>query len=109
MMMMTYNFSLCRNDHLPRHASDDLRLTRSLFCKETLPELEKTFWDWFESDLQLTSAHLKPLWTAGHVMGFVARASAEEKLMGGAAWLLPAQVLRHHARRSVHLLPGGTR
>ena len=50
------------------------------FSKENLPGQIFTFWDWFYAILKLTTDHLRDLWHAGHIIGFITRPHAEELL-----------------------------
>ncbi len=56
-------------------------LTWSMFCKETLPDRNFTFWEWFYRILILTSNHMQRLWKEGYVMGFVTKQAAESLLL----------------------------
>ena len=77
------NFSVFRNNNLPRKPDEynNLVLTWSQFCKETLPDRTFTFWEWFYRILILTSNHMQSLWKEGFVMGFVTKQAAENLLM----------------------------
>lgn len=56
-------------------------LTWHLFCKETLPDRNFTFWEWFYRILILTSNHMQKLWKEGYIMGFVMKQAAEALLL----------------------------
>ena len=84
LQLLTLFPPLClRNNNLPRNPDDynKLMLTRSLFCKENLPDRNFTFWEWFYHVLILTSNHLQLLWKEGHVTGFVSKEDANSKLV----------------------------
>ena len=74
---------LSRNNNLSRKPEEynNLMLTWSLFCKETLPDRSFTFWEWFYRILILTSNHMQGLWKEGFVMGFVTKQAAEGLLL----------------------------
>ena len=72
-----------RNNGLSKNPDEynNLTLTWSLFCKETLPDRNFTFWEWFYRILLLTSNHMARLWKEGYVMGFVPKMAAEQLLL----------------------------
>ena len=72
-----------RNNNLPKIPEEynNLVLTWSLFCKETLPDRNFTFWEWFYRILLLTSNHMQRLWQEGFIMGFVTKQAVEKLLM----------------------------
>lgn len=72
-----------RNNNLSRKPEEynNLLLTWSQFCKETLPDRSFTFWEWFYRILLLTSNHMDGLWKEGFVMGFVTKQAAETLLL----------------------------
>lgn len=72
-----------RDNNLSRNPDEynNLQLSWSLFCKETLPDRNFTFWEWFYRILILTSNHMQPLWKEGYIMGFVSRQAAQNLLL----------------------------
>ena len=72
-----------RNNSLTNDPAEynNLVLTWSLFCKETLPDRNFTFWEWFYRILLLTSNHMQRLWKEGYIMGFVSKQAAEGLLL----------------------------
>ncbi|XP_040575664.1 signal transducer and activator of transcription 5B [Lepeophtheirus salmonis] len=72
-----------RNNNLPRNMSEvnQMQMTWSQFCKETLPGRSFTFWEWFYRILLLTSNHMQQLWKEGFIMGFVSKQAAEAMLI----------------------------
>ena len=77
------NFSPNRNNNIPKIPEEynNLMLTWSLFCKETLPDRTFTFWEWFYRILLLTSHNMGRLWKEGYIMGFVMKQAAEKMLL----------------------------
>ena len=73
---------LCRNNNIPKIPEEynNLMLTWSLFCKETLPDRTFTFWEWFYRLLLLTSHNMGRLWKEGFIMGFVTKQAVEKML-----------------------------
>merc|ERR1711944_187187 len=71
-----------RNNNIPKIPEEynNLMLTWSLFCKETLPDRTFTFWEWFYRILLLTSHNMGRLWKEGYIMGFVMKQAAEKML-----------------------------
>lgn len=61
--------------------ADENLLSWSLFCKETLPDRNFTFWDWFYAIMKLTLNQLRGPWADGHIMGFISKQQAEDLLM----------------------------
>lgn len=47
---------------------DSMQLSWSQFSKESLPDRNFTFWDWFYAIMKLTREHLKSLWVDGYVL-----------------------------------------
>ena len=72
-----------RNNNIPKIPEEynNLMLTWSLFCKETLPDRTFTFWEWFYRILLLTSHNMGRLWKEGYIMGFVMKQAAEKMLL----------------------------
>lgn len=52
------------------------------FAKETLPDLSFTFWEWFHSILKLTKDHLRDIWNADRIYGFVGKKGCVDLLLG---------------------------
>lgn len=52
------------------------------FAKEPLPEMSFTFWEWFHSILKLTKDHLRELWNADRIYGFVDKKGCVDLLLG---------------------------
>ena len=75
-------FLFYRNNNIPKIPEEynNLMLTWSLFCKETLPDRTFTFWEWFYRILLLTSHNMGRLWKEGYIMGFVMKQAAEKML-----------------------------
>jgi len=71
-----------RNNNIPKIPEEynNLMLTWSLFCKETLPDRTFTFWEWFYRLLLLTSHNMGRLWKEGFIMGFVTKQAVEKML-----------------------------
>merc|ERR1712062_628533 len=71
-----------RNNNIPKIPEEynNLMLTWSLFCKETLPDRTFTFWEWFYRLLLLTSHNMSRLWKEGFIMGFVTKQAVEKML-----------------------------
>lgn len=72
-----------RDDNLSSNPKEynNMYLSWSLFCKETLPDRNFTFWEWFYRALILTSNHLQRLWKEGYIMGFVSKSAAQSILL----------------------------
>lgn len=63
----------------------DTLITWSQFSKESLPDRNFTFWEWFYAILKVTKEHLRALWNDELIYGFVWRKQAEEMLSKCAA------------------------
>ncbi|XP_053210534.1 signal transducer and activator of transcription 5B-like isoform X2 [Panonychus citri] len=62
---------------------NSIYLSWGQFAKETLPDRNFTFWEWFYSILKLTREHLKDLWRPDNrlIYGFISRKQTEDVLM----------------------------
>ncbi|XP_037041739.1 signal transducer and transcription activator-like [Bradysia coprophila] len=60
---------------------NDQPISWSQFCKDPLPELAFTFWDWFYAVTKLTRDYLRGPWIDGSIIGFVNRRETEKKLL----------------------------
>lgn len=62
--------------------NDDVCISWNHFAKEPLPEKSFTFWEWFHSILKLTKEHLRDLWNAERIFGFVGKQGCVDLLLG---------------------------
>lgn len=58
----------------------ELSISRSQFCKDTLPFRQFSFWDWFYSFMKLARDDLRGTWVEGLIVGFVRKDKAEALL-----------------------------
>lgn len=61
---------------------DDVCISWNQFAKEPLPEKQFTFWEWFHSILKLTKEHLRDLWNAERIFGFIGKQGCVDLLLG---------------------------
>ena len=64
--------------------SDDILVTWNQFAKEPLSDKSFTFWEWFHSILKLTKEHLRDLWRAERIFGFIGKKGCVDLLLGSA-------------------------
>lgn len=60
----------------------ELYVSWNQFAKEPLPEKSFTFWEWFHSIIRLTKEHLRDLWNADRIFGFIGKKGCVDLLLG---------------------------
>ena len=59
---------------------ENMELTYDQFRKEKLSNTDFTFWEYFESMMNLTKQHLESIWKAYDMIGFINKSTAEKLL-----------------------------
>lgn len=67
-----------------RADSDEVLISWNQFSKEPLSDKSFTFWEWFHSILKLTKEHLRGLWKAERIYGFIGKKGCVDLLLGSA-------------------------
>uniref|UniRef100_A0A8C5C856 Signal transducer and activator of transcription n=1 Tax=Gadus morhua TaxID=8049 RepID=A0A8C5C856_GADMO len=65
----------------PESDCRNMTMTWSQFNRESLPNRNFTFWQWFDGVMELTKKHLKPHWNDGAILGFVNKQQAQDMLL----------------------------
>lgn len=55
-------------------------ITKYEFYKKSLSDKKFSFYEWFYAVMKLTRDHLKSLWCNNHVVGFISKEQAKQKL-----------------------------
>lgn len=58
----------------------DKSVTWDQFTKRSMKGCDFTFWRWFYAVMKLVADELKDIWKEGHIVGFLSRKDAEERL-----------------------------
>lgn len=64
---------------------NELYVSWNQFAKEPLPEKSFTFWEWFHSIIRLTKEHLRDLWNADRIYGFIGKKGCVDLLLGSSS------------------------
>lgn len=67
------------------NTNNELHVSWNQFAKEPLPEKSFTFWEWFHSIIRLTKEHLRDLWNADRIYGFIGKKGCVDLLLGSSS------------------------